>query len=409
MRHLILGSGIAGLQAGRAIRSAQPEAAITMLGREADPPYARPMISHLLEGAVEPSHLHLGLPPEVRLISEEEAIAVDAADKTVTTLQGRKLAYDRLLVATGADPRGIRAENADLDNIHFMRTKAQVRDMLQELTQSRRALVLGGGLVGFKAAYAFLRQGLEVTMLIRSEYPLSQQVDPVTGSLIRDKLEENGLNVLVGRDVARFDDDGSGRVRRAELTDGSVLDCEVAVIGKGVLPAAGFLQGSGVDVDLGVLVDEGMCTSARDVFAAGDVAEHYDLARDKRWVNAIWPEAADQGRIAGVNMAGVPARYPGSLSRNTIRIFDMDLTTCGLVNPPPETGYEILEDGEAKKNTFRRLVFSGDRLVGVACVNRIENAGVLRALIASRAPVPCAREDLLRSDIQPGGIFPFFQ
>jgi len=408
MLHLILGNGIAGLQAARAIRSAQPEAAITMLGREADPPYARPMISHLLEGAVEPSHLHLGLPRDIKYIREDEAMAVDAVDKTVATAQGRKLAYDRLLVATGADPRGIRADNTDLDNIHFMRTKAQVRNMLQELPQSRRALVLGGGLVGFKAAYAFLRQGLEVTMLIRSEYPLSQQVDPTTGGLIRDKLEENGLSVLVGRDVARFEDDGSGRVRRAELTDGSVLDCDVAVIGKGVLPATGFLQGSGVDVDLGVLVDEQMRTSARDVFAAGDVVEHFDLARDERWVNAIWPEAADQGRIAGLNMAGAAARYPGSLSRNTIRIFDLDLTNCGLVNPPVDAGYEILEDGEAKKGIFRRLVFSGDRLVGAACVNRIEHAGVLRALIASRAPVPCQKEDLLREDVHPAGLFPFF-
>ena len=408
MRHLILGSGIAGLQAARAIRSTQPEAQITMLGREAEPPYARPMISQLLEGAVEPIHLDLGLPPDVRLISEDEAVSVHAAERTVATLQGRRLAYDRLLVATGADPRGIRAENTDLENIHFMRTKAQVREMLRALPQSRRALVLGGGLVGFKAAYGFLRQGLDVTMLIRSEYPLSQQVDPTAGKLVRDKLEENGLGVLVGKDVARFEEDGAGRVWRAQLTDGSVLDCDVAVIGKGVLPVTGFLEGSGVDVDLGILVDDQMRTSARDVFAAGDVAEHFDLARDERWVNAIWPEAADQGRIAGLNMAGVPARYPGSLSRNTIRIFDMDLTTCGLVNPPEDAGFETVQDGDAKKGTFRRLVFSGDRLVGAACVNRIEQAGVLRALIAGRAPVPCPKKDLLREDVHPAGLFPFF-
>ena len=407
MRHLILGSGIAGLQAARAIRSAQPEAEITMLGREADPPYARPMISHLLEGAVHPAHLDLDLPAEVRLLTEDEAVSVDPEDKTVSTRKGINLAFDRLLLATGADPRGIRAENTDLENIYFMRNKAQVREMLRTLPGSRRALVLGGGLVGFKAAYGFLRQGLEVTMLIRSEYPLSQQVDPITGGLIRDKLQENGLGVLVGRDVARFEDDGSGCVRRAELTDGTVLDCDVVVIGKGVLPVTGFLEGSGVEVDLGVLVDEGMRTSVGDVFAAGDVAEHFDLARDERWVNAIWPEAADQGRIAGLNMAGINARHSGSLSRNTIRIFDLDLTTCGMVNPPENDGYEILQDKDPGKGTYRRLVFSGDRLVGAACVNRIENAGVLRSLIASRAPVPCPREDLLREDARPGRIFPF--
>jgi NAD(P)H-nitrite reductase large subunit len=406
MRHLILGSGIAGLQAARAISSLQAESEIIMLGREADPPYARPMISHLLEGVVQPVHLDLGLPPGVSLHSGDEAVAVHPLEKTVLTREGRKLTYDRLLVATGADPRGIQAENTHLENIHFMRSKAQVQSMLQALPRSRRALVLGGGLVGFKAAYGLLRQGLEVTMLIRSGYPLSQQVDAAAGEIIRDKLQEKGLRVLVGRDAVRFEADGSGAVRRAELSDGSELDCDLVVIGKGVLPATGFLKDSGVDVDLGVLVDERMRTSVPDVYAAGDVAEHVDLARDRRWVNAIWPEAADQGRIAGLNMAGVGARYPGSLSRNTIRIFDMDLATCGLVNPPEDAGFEILEDSDARQGTYRRLVFFGKRLVGATCINRVEHAGLLRALISSRTPVPCPREELLRTDIQPGGLLP---
>ena len=403
MRHVIIGSGIAGLQAARSLRSSQPESQVTILGREPEPPYSRPMISQLLEGSVASGHLQLGIPQGVELISGDEAIEIDPRRKMVSTKQGRSLDYDRLLVATGADPRGIQAEQADLQNIFFMRSKDQVEGMLRELPQCRRALVLGGGLVGFKAAYGLLRQGLEVTMLIRSEYPLSQQVDSTAGRLIQHKLQQNGLAVRVGLEVIRFQGQ-NGKLVGAELSDGTHLECDLAVIGKGVLPSTGFLAGSGVDTDLGVLVDDWLATSVPGVYAAGDVAEHIDVAREMRWVNAIWPEAAEQGRIAGLNMAGVKTRYPGSLSRNTIRIFDMDVATCGLVDPPQGSSYSLLQDFDPRLGTYRRVVFSGDRLVGAVCVNRIERAGVLMSLIKSRMEIPGDKEDLLRPDFHPGQL-----
>jgi NAD(P)H-nitrite reductase large subunit len=240
-------------------------------------------------------------------------------------------------------------------------------------------------------------------MLIRSEYPLSQQVDPTAGRLVLNTLKQRGLRVAVGLDVVRFTGN-HGCVSGAELTDGTRVDCDIAAVGKGVLPAAGLLKEAGIETDLGVLVDDRLSTSAPDVFAAGDVAEHFDLARDERWVNAIWPEAAEQGRIAGQNMAGGDTRYPGSLSRNTIRIFDTDVATCGLVNPPEDAGCTELEDFDPRRNTYRRLVFSGDRLIGAVCVNRVEPVGVYMWLIRSRAPVPVPRQDLLKPELHPGRL-----
>lgn len=404
MHHVILGSGIAGLQAARAILDIQPRARISMLGREPDPPYSRPMISQLLEGAVEPWQLELGLPPQVEHIPDDQAQAVDASQKIVHTRQGREMSYDRLLLACGADPRPLSAPGLELGNIFYMRDKSHVESMLEALPGCSRALVLGGGLVGLKAAYSLLRQGLEVTMLISSSYPLSQQVDPFTGSLVLDKLKQNGLQVKVGLEVIRFAGQSS-QVAGAELSDGSSLDCQLVVVGKGVDPAIGFLQDSGIQTGQGVIVDDRLRTSVRDVYAAGDAAELLDLARNSSRVNAIWPEAAEQGKVAGLNMAGQDLCYPGSLSRNVLRVFDLDVLSCGLVNPEASQDCEILEDYKPGRHTFRRLVLSCEgRLLGAVCVNRIQQAGILMHLIRSGLPVPVQARELLDPELHPGRL-----
>lgn len=310
------------------------------------------------------------------------------------TEDGGSVAYDRLLIASGADPRPIKADNLDLPNIFFMRTQEHVRGMLKALPDARSALVLGGGLVGFKAAYGLLHHGLKVKMLIRSGYPLSMQVDPRAGEMIRDELVERGLEVQTETHAVGFE--GNGRVQRAHLSDGSEMECDLVVIGKGVLPAHSFIPREKIEVDLGILVDEHLQTSVADVYAAGDVAELIDVSRNARWVNAIWPEAAFQGRIAGMNMAGRRTSYKGSLSRNVMRIFGLDVMTAGIVNAPHDEEYRILVGSDPARRAYRKLVFRDDRLVGMTLVNSIEQGGVLVALIQNELPVKIPKEKLLR-------------
>ena len=275
-----------------------------------------------------------------------------------------------------------------------MRTETHVRQMLAGLSDVRRALVLGGGLVGFKAAYGLLRRGIPVTMLIRSGYPLSMQVDSEAGRMIADELKAHGLDVRVGIEATAFE--GQAKVAGAHLSDGGFVPCDMVVIGKGVFPAHSFVPKDKINTDAGLLIDEHLETSAPGVFAAGDVAESTDIARKAPWVNAIWPEAVAQGRIAGMNMAGRPVAYKGSLSRNVIRIFGMDVMTAGLIAPSEEKGFDILNVKDSKAKTYRKLVFREDRLVGMVMVNAIEQGGVLMALIQSETPVRTPHEALLK-------------
>jgi NAD(P)H-nitrite reductase large subunit len=406
MRYVIIGNGVAGITAAETIRQYDPVGGITLIGDESVAPYCRPMISLVLEGAIAPEKLPIRGSRfyddlNIQAVLGNRVTGIDV-DKRTVAVDGASYGFDRLLIATGADPRPIKAEGVALENISYMRNQDHVRTMLAGLKGARRALVLGGGLVGFKAAYGLLRRGLAVTMLIRSGYPLSMQVDEEAGLMIRDELVRHGLEVRVDIEAVAFE--GNGRVQSAHLSDGSRLPCDIVVIGKGVLPALAFVPRDRIRTDLGIVVDGRMETNVAGIFAAGDVAEYIDIARSTPWVNAIWPEAVNQGRIAGLNMAGRRVTYPGSLSRNVIRIFDLDIMAGGIVNPPQDALYRKLVSKNANKKLYRKLVFQGDSLVGMVMVNGIEQGGVLLAAVQSRAQLKVPRETLLEPGFNYGRL-----
>jgi len=384
MEYVILGNGIAGVCAAETIRQFDAEGGITMVADETFTPYSRPMISMVLAGQVSSDKLPIRSNSFYEDLKITAALGnrvsdIDVDQKRVMTQNGTSLQFDRLLITTGADPRPIKAEGMDLKNIFFMRTEAHIRNMLAVIPQAKKALVLGGGLVGFKAAYGLLQRGLKVTMLITSGYPLSMQVDETAGKLILDELRDYGLKVRVGISVEGFE--GNGSVTGAALSDATRMPCDLVVVGKGVLPALSFVPQDKIDIDLGILVNEYMETSTAGIFAAGDVAESIDISRKTRWVNAIWPEAVTQGRIAGANMTGRPIRYKGSLSRNVLRVLNLDVMTMGLVNPPDTPEYEVICAGEPRRRTYRKLVFRNNILTGAVLINAIEQGGIFMGLI----------------------------
>jgi nitrite reductase (NADH) large subunit len=203
--------------------------------------------------------------------------------------------------------------------------------------------------------------------------------------MILTALLNYGLNVQVGISVKAFG--GNGKVQNAHLSDNSKIPCDMVVAGKGVLPSLSFIPRDRIEIDYGIVVDQHLRTTAPGIFAAGDVAESIDIARKTRWINAIWPEAAAQGCIAGMNMAGRKVAYRGSLSRNVMRVLDLDVMTLGLVNPPDDSGYEVIERTDPRRRRYRKLVFRGDVLVGAMLINDIEQGGILLSLIQNETPL----------------------
>ena len=398
MKYVILGNGISGICAAETIRQYDPQSSITMIADESVTPYSRPMISMVLSGEAPPEKLPIRSDRfyedlDITAVLGNRATGIDVNRKQVIVDNNEPHHFDRLLIATGADPRPIDADGTDLKNIFFMRTETHVRRMLEAIPGVKKALVLGGGLVGFKAAYGLIRRGIKVTMLITSGYPLSLQVDETAGNMILGELQDHGLDVRVGISVKAFE--GDVAVTGARLSDGSSLRCDIVIVGKGVLPALSFVPRDAIAVDLGIVVNGHMQTSAAGIYAAGDVAESIDIARQIRWVNAIWPEAVTQGHIAGMNMTGRPVAYKGSLSRNVLRILDLDVMTVGLVNPPENSGYEIVSAVNQRRKTYRKLVFRDNILVGALLLNDIEQGGIFLGLIQNEMPLDLNRRSLL--------------
>ncbi|ETR74055.1 MAG: FAD-dependent pyridine nucleotide-disulfide oxidoreductase [Candidatus Magnetoglobus multicellularis str. Araruama] len=389
MKYIIIGNGIAGVHAAESIRRIDTCGTIQMISDETTSPYSRPMISHVLAGVTDSQKIHIRPPNFYAQLNIEPLFGkritqIDIPKKQIH-LDANTLDYDRLLIASGADPRPINAEGQDLQNIFFMRTVAQVLQIKKALLKTKRALVLGGGLVGFKAAYGLMHRGIPVTMIIGSQYPLSMQVDPTAGHLILESLRKKGLDVRVGLSVTSFE--GKQTVQGAFLSDGTHLSCDLVIIGKGVLPSKAFISDNDIQTQSGILVDQHMTTNIPDIFAAGDVAQCYDIVRQSPWINAIWPEAVLQGRIAGANMAGKSLTHKGSLGRNVIRMFDLDILTAGLVNPPDNSSYIVISDHNARNRYYRKFVFNNNRLIGVVMVNNIEQGGLFVSLIVNQIPI----------------------
>ncbi|MGC8602288.1 MAG: NAD(P)/FAD-dependent oxidoreductase [Desulfomonilaceae bacterium] len=397
-RHVIIGNGIAGISAAETIRSIQPRSSICVIAEEPFPPYSRPMISLVLEGRIGLDRLPIRAPDfyrrlEINSIIGEKVISIEADRQRIITDQGQIIEYDRLLIATGANPRPIKAKGTDLGNVSFFRTEAHVQNILQALPTVKNAIVLGGGLVGFKAAYGLMRRGIRVTMLIRSGYPLSMQIDELAGQLIMRELRANGLEIKTGLEATEFI--GNNVIKEAHLSDGSVTECQLVMIGKGVMPAIEFVPRDKIEIDLGIVVDDHLQTSIPGVFAAGDVAQAMDIVRKQTWVNAIWPVAAEQGIVAGANMAGRSISYRGSLGRNVIRIFGLDMMSAGIVNPPQNQGYKSLSRLDPFHNIYRKITLLNDTLVGMIMVGNIEQGGVIISIIHRQLPLTVEPELLL--------------
>jgi len=385
MRHVIVGGGPAGVTAAETLRKADPAAAITVVCGEGEVPYARMAIPYLLKGDIDEAGTYIRKRPDhfrdlrIELV-HARAQAVDTAGRAVGLSNRRSLPYDRLLIATGSRPSRERIPGIDLPGVQTCWTLDDARAILAKARAGTRVVQMGAGFVGCIIMEGLLSRGVDLTILVRSGYMVRRMMNPTASGLIQRWCEAKGVTILTRTQPKGLG--ANGDELRVDLGEGRSLPADIYLSVVGVDPNLEFLAGSGVEMGHGVVVDANLQTSVPGIYAAGDVAESANVLTGKRELNAIQPNAVEQGRIAALNMAGLPVRFKGGFVFNVLTTLGLASSSFGEWQGVP--GGESAEVLDETRYRYLNLQFEGDRLVGANCVGFSEHIGVLRGLIEGR-------------------------
>ncbi len=402
--HVILGAGPAGVIAAETIRKHAPLDTITLVGDEAEPPYSRMAIPYLLMGNVDERGTYLRKSPrhfaDLKIDQlTARALSVNAADKTVALDNGQTLAFDRLLIATGSHPARPPIPGIDSAGVHPCWTLADARQIMALAQPGARVLQMGAGFIGCIIMESLKQRGVQLSVVEMGDRMVPRMMGPMAGGMIRDWCEAQGVKVFTGTRVEAIEPSATpGGPLTVRLSGGQSVEADLVISATGVKPNIAFLENSGVTCLQGVLTDETLQTSVPGIYAAGDCAEAFDKVSGKTIVSAIQPNAAEQARVAALNMVGQRADLKGVTQINVLDTLGLISTSFGNWEGVP--GGEQVELTDRNANGGGRhlsLQFSGDVMVGCNSVGWTEHVGVMRGLVEGAVPLG-PWKDVLKKD-----------
>ena len=395
MKYIIIGGSAAAIQAVEAVRSVDQRSSIELFSDEETPLFSRVLLPYYV--AEELPKKLLNFRP-ITFFEDHEVTShlgvriteIDPDTRTITADNGQKHEYDRLLIATGGKPIIPPIEGVDKKGIFPLKTMQDADNIFN--AQGKRAVVIGAGSIGVESCISLKRKGMDVTLVEQLGRVLPTVFDDQASSIIRKRIEDLGIKVRTGEKAVRFH--GNGSVTSLSTSERDI-ECDLVVMSIGVTPNIELAESAGLEIGElgGITVNDRMRTSAAGIFAAGDVVETQDIALDKKSINAIWPCAVEQGKVAGLNMAGKKVLYPGSLRMNSIGNFiGQPAISIGMVNAPVEeggveAGEQYQEVVRSSKDTYRKLVLKGNRIVGATLVGDTQKAGIFTVLIKKQIDV----------------------
>lgn len=390
-RYLIIGNSAAGRAAARAISVLDPRGKVTVISEEAVPLYYRPVLPDFIGGLDRESFFAMGASTYedegLSILLGERAAALDLAARRVLCESGLEVPYDALLLATGSSPVQVPWPGSDAAGIAYFRSFTDAERIVALMSDARRAVVVGGGLLGLEFVRAFLAAGLKVTLLVRENRVGFPALDDQAGSLIQQALLDLGVELCLEEEVASFEA-AEGRVTGVNTSRGRRLECDLVGVAVGVRPRTQLAADAGIAVDRGILVDRRMQTSAPEVYAAGDVAQAWDRLWGQQRVNTSWRNATEQGEWAGIAMAGGAGEYPGAVAANYQLAAGVPFCALGISTPPEGAGYTVDVSVDPRHHSYRKIVRYGDVLVGATLVADLSEAGDLETKLRAVEPPP---------------------
>lgn len=392
MKIVIIGNSATAVGAVEAIREYNQTAQVLVISEEPHSIYSRPMLSHYLAGEIDRARLAYRRADfytrhNVQPILNSRVTAIDPEAHTVHTQDGASYPYDKLLISTGGVPIVPPIEGIDTGGVFSFSRLDDVNRILEHI-QARptwNAVVIGGGMIGMKATDALMRRGIRVTMVELAPRILNTALDEIGSGIMTRLLTGAGVEVCANNTVTAIHSQ-QGYVSSVTLRDGREIPCDLLVFGIGVRPNADLAKEAGLEVNRGVVVDGYMRTSHPDIYAAGDVAEAYDLVVDMNRTVAIWPNAYRQGATAGGHMVGVHREDPGGVAMNTVEACGIAAMSIGD-GAASEEEYQVLFELNERQPYYKRLVLKDGRLVGAILVGNVNRAGIYTGLIRNKIDV----------------------
>ena len=398
--HVILGAGPAGVIAAETIRKHAPNDRITIVGDEAEPPYSRMAIPYLLMGNIDERGTYLRKNDahfadlKVNTV-RAQAISAQAATKTIALSNGQTMGFHKLLIATGSHPSRPPIPGIDSAGVHPCWTLQNARDIMALAQPGARVLQMGAGFIGCIIMEALAARGVQLSVVEMGDRMVPRMMGPTAGGMIRDWCESKGVAVFTGTKVEAIE---PGMPLKVRLSNGQTVEADLVISATGVRPAIGFLEGSGITCLQGVLTDASMQTNVPGIYAAGDCAEAFDKVSGKTIVSAIQPNAAEQARVAALNMVGQSAFLKGVTQINVLDTLGMISTSFGNWEGVPGGEHAELTDKAARRHLS--LQFDGDVLVGCNSVGWTDHVGVMRGLVEGQIKLGEWKEHLQRDPTQ---------
>lgn len=375
MRHIIVGVGAAGITAAKTIRKQDRDADIVMVSKD-NHVHSRCMLHRYISGERETEQLSFVTDNffeenNIYWIPGKAVTGIQDKENSLLLDDGTKLIYDKLLIATGADsvipPVGDLRNAKNVFGLRNLEDAVNIRSMAEG---TREVLIVGSGLVGMDAAYALLEQGKKVTVVEMADRILPIQLDQTAGAAYKNMFEEAGCRFIVSRKASETEMDG-GMITSVILDDGTKIPCDMVIVAAGVRSAHGCVEGSRIETDRFIKVDQNMKTNCDNIYAAGDVAG----------LSGIWPNAMKQGETAAYNMCGINMEYQDRYAmKNTMNFYG--LVTLSLGRGVAQEGDEVIICQDRKN--YKKAILRDGRLDSILLQGDIDYSGIYQYLIKNQ-------------------------
>ena len=418
--HVILGAGPAGVIAAETIRKHAPNDPITVIGDENEAPYSRMAIPYLLIGKVGEEGTHLRHTPghfeslNITVRRGVRAKVLDSAQRRIELSDGNTIGFDTLLIATGSSPATPPIPGINGPGVHSCWTLSDARAIANLAKPGAKVLQMGAGFIGCIIMEALQQRGVELSVVEMGDRMVPRMMGPAAGGMIKDWCVAKGVKVFTGARVEAIERGTGGEKgllgkiaevvgigqssmptgrMTVRLSTGDSLEADLVISATGVRPNIGFLENSGVRCLVGVLTDAGMQTNVPGIYAAGDCAEAFDKVSGKTIVSAIQPNAAEQARVAALNMVGQKAELQGVTQINVLDTLGLISSSFGNWEGLPGGQHVELTDKAGHKHLS--LQFVGDQMVGCNSVGWTEHVGVMRGLVEGQVRLGEWKDKLL--------------